>query len=293
MLAFLAQTLTTLTPILFAALGGVYSERAGLVNISLEGMMLTGAFVAILISAMTGNPILAVLIAALASGLIALLFALFGIILRRDQVIVGTTINFLALGLTGVFSRAWLKTLGNKTATPLPTLGGTGASSLHLLVFVCLLLVPLLAYLLYETRLGVIIRTLGEKPAAAAAAGTNVIKWRVGVTFLCGLLCGMGGASLSIGTTSSAFVENMTGGRGFIALAVVVFGRWSPVGALGAALLFAAMEVLSNQLQVSNKLSIPYPLLLAFPYVLTLAALAIRGSKAAPPAALGQDFKQD
>jgi general nucleoside transport system permease protein len=290
MIPFVLQTLTTLTPILFAALGGVYSERVGIVNISLEGMMLTGAFVAVILATLTGNPLLAVLIAAITSGVMGLIFALFGIVWKRDQVIVGTTINFLALGLTGVFSRALQKTLQGREATPLPTIHIFGNGTLHLLVFVCLIFVPVLAYVLYKTRLGVIVRTLGEKPTAAAASGTNVIRGRVLATIFCGMLCGLGGAALSIGTTSSAFVENMTGGRGFIALAVVVFGRWSPVGALGAVLLFAGMEALSNQLQVSGSLKLPYPLLLAFPYILTLAALALRGNKTVAPAALGQEF---
>jgi simple sugar transport system permease protein len=157
------------------------------------------------------------------------------------------------------------------------------------------LLAPVLVvaghFLLYRTRLGVTLRATGEKPEAVAASGTPVNRLRTLVCALTGGLCGAGGAALSIGVTNT-FTENMTGGRGFIALAVVVFGRWSPLGAFGAALLFAAADVAQARMQTAGTFHVPYPVFLAIPYLLTLVALAIRGAKVRAPAALGEPFEQ-
>ena len=286
MIAFALLVVAYAAPLLLAALGEVFSERAGVVNIGLEGLMLTGALAAVIAGGAAGSPLAGVLAAALASGLLGGIFALFAVGMKRDQVIVGTTINFLALGLTGVLFRAWLAK-GSLSKTPtLPALGGINA-----LTVLALLLVPLAQWLLSRTRLGVAIRTAGEKPAAAAAAGYGVNRLRGLSCIVTGALCGLGGADLSIGL-GSAFTEEMTGGRGFIALAVVVFGRWSPPGALGAALIFAAADVGQARLQAMGILKVPYPLFLMLPYVLTLLALALRGAKVRPPAALGEPFEQ-
>jgi ABC-type uncharacterized transport system permease subunit len=287
-----AQTVTYAAPLLFAGLGELFSERAGVINIGLEGQMLCGAFAAALVSALTHSPALG-LLAAVGGGMAAgALFALFGVGLRRDQVIVGTTLNFLALGLTGMFYRAWTTGQTNAPVTvPLPRLIGSGASSLNLLTILAVALVPVAGWLLFRTRLGVAIRAAGDAPEAAAAAGTAVGRLRVLICLANGALCGLGGAALSIGINST-FTENMTGGLGFIALAVVVFGRWRPGGVLGAALLFAAADVLQSRLQAANALALPYPVFLALPYFLTLAALALRGARSRPPSALGVPFVQ-
>ncbi|MBC8101520.1 MAG: ABC transporter permease [Cytophagales bacterium] len=301
-LSLVLQSLAYAAPVLLASLGGLFSERVGVVNIGLEGLLLVGALAAVVAATVTGSALLGVLIALLVGGALAALFALFGVVLRRDQVIVGTTLNFLALGLTGMLYRAWSASGsgGGKPLPPLTPIVGDGSTSLNALTLLALLLVPAAHWLLFRTRLGVILRATGEVPEAAAAGGTAVSRLRVLVCLLTGGLCGLGGASLSLGI-SSAFTEGMTNGRGFIALAVVVFGRWNPFGALAASLLFAAADVAQARLQTvagvqnwlaSLHLGDTYPFFLALPYVLTLVALAIRGSKVRPPAALGQPFEQ-
>jgi len=255
-------------------------------------LLLLGALAAVYVAVLTGASWLGVLAAVIAGAAGAALFALFGVGMRRDQVIVGTTINFLALGLTGVLYRGW--TSGGTSAVIAPTLKpvvGDGGTAINVLTLLTLLLVPFAHLLLFRTRLGVTIRAAGEVPEAAAAAGTAVTRLRVLVCLATGALCGAGGAALSIGI-SNTFTEGMTGGRGFIALAVVVFGRWTPLGALGAALLFAAADVGQARLQAAGAFHIPYPIFLAVPYVLTLLALAIRGAKVKAPAALGLPFEQ-
>jgi len=253
----------------------------------------TGAFTAVYVAALTHSPALAVAAAAAAAGLVGGIFALFGVTMRRDQVIVGTTINFLALGATGLLYRAW--SVANDGALPIiptiPRLLGNGATSVNALTLAAPLLLALLHFLLFRTRLGVTLRATGEAPEAAAAAGTAVTRLRVLICVLTGALCGIGGAALSIGINDT-FSESMTGGRGFIALACVVFGRWTPIGVFGAGLLFAGADVLASHLQADGTLKLPYPIILAIPYILTLLALAIRGAKSKAPAALGTPFEQ-
>ncbi len=289
----IGQTLTASTPVLLAALGGLWGERVGVINIGLEGLMVLGALTAVVVGVATGSPLLAVLAASLAGLAGAALFGLFAVVLRRDQVIVGTTLNFLALGLTGVWYRAWLDGPGaGKTAPVLPVLWGSGAGGLNALTIFALLLAPAAHYLLFRTRVGLIVRASGEVPAAAAAAGARVQTLRFVVTLAVGALCGLGGAALAIGIGNS-FTEGITNGRGFVALAVIVFGRWNPLGALGAALLFAAADTLQLTLQAKNLFPhVPYPLFLAVPYVLTLVALAVRGAKGKAPAALGVAYER-
>jgi len=295
---FVLQSLVIATPLLFASLGEVFSERVGVLNIGLEGLLIVGALAAVVVAVATGSPVLGVVAAVGAGVALSAVFALFGLAMRRDQVIVGTTINFLAFGLTGVLFRAWSgRTVGTDTTAPtLPPVFGEGGGAINALTLLALVLVPLAQYLLFRTRLGVTLRATGEVPEAASASGANVLRLRVLTTLATGALCGLGGAMLSLGI-SNTFTEGMTGGRGFVALAVVVFGRWKPVGALGAALVFAAADVAQTRLQavpaVQTYLSglhigDTYPFFLAAPYVLTLVALAIRGAKVRPPAALGE-----
>jgi general nucleoside transport system permease protein len=286
MIAFLVLSVAYSAPVLLAALGELVCERAGVVNIGLEGQMLLGALVAVIVSVATGQPLLGALAALLASTALGGLFALFVVGLKRDQIIAGTTLNFLALGLTGVWFRAWLKGAKTTTAPTLPGWEGWSA-----LTFVALLLAPVLHYGFARTRLGLALRATGEKPEAAAAAGYSVNRLRVGACLLCGALCGLGGAALSL-SLSNTFTEEMSAGRGFVALAVVVFGRWKPLGVLAAALLFALADAGQARLQAMGVFKIPYPIFLMLPYVLTLLALAIRGAKVRPPAALGEPFEQ-
>ena len=292
-ISFGVQSLTYASPLLFASLGELFSERAGVIDIGLEGMMLVGSFAAVFVAATAHAPLLGVAAATVAGAGMGALFALFGVVLRRDQVIVGTTVNFLALGLTGMLYRVW--SVAHSGSLPdVPTLShlfGTGATAVNALTLAAPLLLILAHFFLFRTRLGLSLRAVGEVPQAAAASGTAVIRLRVLVCLLTGALCGLGGAALSIGINNS-FSEGMTGGRGFIALACVVFGRWTPAGVLGASLLFAAADVMQSRLQTAGTLHVPYPIILAIPYVLTLAALAIRGSRGKAPAALGVGFEQ-
>ena len=297
-LSFIVQSLTYASPLLLASLGELLSERVGVVNIGLEGLLLLGAFAAVVAGvtfhALPFAPWLGLVAALLTGAAGGGLFALFGVVLRRDQVIVGTTLNFLALGLTGMLYRAWSTANPTASAQPAPTLPhlfGNGGTTVNALTVAALLLVPFAQWLLFRTRLGVALRATGETPAAVAAGGVAVTRLRVLVCLVTGGLCGAGGAALSIGINNT-FTEGMTSGRGFIALAVVVFGRWKPWGALGACLVFAAADVAQARLQATSTLHIPYPVFLAIPYVLTLLALALRGAKGRPPAALGLPFEQ-
>lgn len=292
------RILTSAAPVLLAALGGLFGERVGVVNISLEGMMLFGALTAVVVGVATGSSLVAALAAIGAGILAAALFGAFAIGLRRDQVIVGTTLNFLAIGLTGVWYQAWLNGPGSgKLAPSLPVLvqmttTDANAGGLNAVTLLALALVPAGHYLLFRTRLGLTIRAAGEVPAAAAAAGSRVNLLRFAVVLGTGALCGLGGAALSVGITNS-FTEGMTSGRGYVALAVVVFGRWNPLGVLGVALLFAALDIGQLTLQATGTWkALPYPVSLAIPYLLALLALAIRGARAKPPAALGIPFEQ-
>ena len=263
--------------------------------------MIAGALAAVVVAVVTGSPWFGVGAALLAGLALSGLFALFGVGLKRDQVIVGTTINFLALGLTGVLFRAWTGASGSVPAAPtLPHIVGAGPTAVNAVTLFALALVPLAAWLLFRTRLGVTLRAAGEMPEAAAAAGAFVNRLRVVTVIAAGALAGLAGADLAVGI-NNGFTENMTGGRGFIALAIVVFGRWRPLGVLGASLLFAAADVAQAQLQAVPAvqswvarlgLGDTYPLFLALPYVLTLVALAVRGAKGRAPAALGQPFEQ-
>ncbi len=299
--AFCVQTLTYAAPLLLAALGEVFVERAGVVNIGLEGLMIAGALAAVVASVVTGSPWFGVGAALLAGLVLSALFALFGVGMRRDQVIVGTTINFLALGLTGVLFRAWTGVSGTvPTAPTLTRVFGAGPTAVNAVTLFALALVPLASWLLFRTRLGVTLRAAGETPEAVAAAGSFVGRLRVVTVVAAGALAGLAGADLAIGI-NNGFTENMTGGRGFIALAIVVFGRWTPAGALGASLLFAAADVAQAQLQAVPAVQAAvarlgvgdtYPLFLALPYVLTLVALAVRSATNRAPAALGQPFEQ-
>lgn len=286
-LDLIPQWLAYAAPVCFAGLGGLISEKAGVVNIALEGQMLCGALAAAAVAALVGSPFLGAIAGALAGAAAAGIFATLAVGLRRDQVIVGTTLNFLALGTTGVLARTLLK--ANPKALDAPSLPHL-LGALDPISLLALLLVPALWWWIHRTRAGVVLRAVGERPAAAAAAGTHVNRVRALASVVCGLLCGLGGAVISTGISNN-FAEEMTAGRGFVALAVVVFGRWTPQGVLGGALLFAAADMLQTRLQAAGTIDVPYPVFLAMPYLLTLGALALRGNRSAPPAALGEPWE--
>jgi simple sugar transport system permease protein len=285
---FLAQTLRIAIPYIFAATGGVMSERSGLIALGLEGYMLTGAFCAAVTTYYTGNPWLGLVGAMVGGVLMALLYAFTSIRYRADQVVVGIAINLLASGATRFFLRlAFHSSANSPRVNGFGTeQAGTGLAALagNPLIWLGILAVVVIAWLLYRTPFGLRVRAVGEHPAAAVSVGINVGRIRYLAASLSGLLAGMGGAYLAL--DQHQFGAEMTAGRGFIALAAVIFGRWDPVRAAFACLLFAAAETLQIQLQGAQL--IPSQFIEMIPYVLTIVALAGVVGRATPPAALGQ-----
>jgi simple sugar transport system permease protein len=286
------------TPLLFAALGGVLSERAGIVNIALEGMLLAGAFAAMAAASATGNPWLGVAAAAATGLALGLLHTLLVLRLRVDAIISGVGLNLLAMGLTTFLLRSlysggagvqvrgpapWFPAL-----RPVPLLGtalGTGTP----FVPVALLAIAGIWFITYHTRPGLQLRAVGEAPRAARAAGVGVDRIRALWLAVAGALTGVGGAYLSL-EAAGRFTENLSAGRGYLALAAVIFGRWHPIGAAVAVLFFGLGEAAEIKLQGASLFGGPIPseLLSALPYVLGFLALAGALGRATPPAGIGQ-----
>jgi general nucleoside transport system permease protein len=298
--ALIAAMLVNATPLTYAAIGGLFSERSGVVNIGLEGMMLTGAFFGIWGSDVTGSWVLGLLIAIAFGGLVALVYAFFAIHLRTDQIIGGTAINFLALGVTGYLFVDIYGTLGTpalRGSQRIPDVTISQSSSffaqafgqLNLMIWLSFAILALTHVVVFRTPLGLRIRSVGEHPRAADAVGISVYKTRYAAVVLSGMLSAMGGAYLSIGFVHS-FNENMTEGRGFIALAALIFGRWRPVGAFGAALLFGFSSALAQRLGTIPNWSSYAVLFQALPYVLTLVAVAGVIGRSLAPAAVGRPY---
>jgi general nucleoside transport system permease protein len=299
----LAATLRFATPLAFAAMGGIFCERSGVINIGLEGMMLAGAFFGIVVAAETGQWELGILGAMGAGGALALIHAFFCIHLRADQIISGFAINFLALGLTGYLFRSVYGTRGTPELPeriPDVNLGfiqdvpyvGDIFGQLNLMIWLMLLTVLLSWIVLFKTPLGLRIRSVGEHPRAADTLGISVFKIRYSAVIVSGLLAGLGGAYLSFGF-GGTFNENMTAGRGYIALAAVIFGNWRPFGAFGACLLFGFSSALALRLQGSPLLPSDLAsanLLQTLPYVLTLVALVGVIGRSRGPAAAGRPY---
>jgi simple sugar transport system permease protein len=298
--ALIASMLVNATPLTYAAIGGLFSERSGVVNIGLEGMMLTGAFFGIWGSDVTGSWVLGLAIAVAAGAVVALVYAFFAIHLRTDQIIGGTAINFLALGVTGYLFVDIYGTVGTPALTsaqqiPDVTIShGSGFlaqafGQLNLMVWLSFALLAVTYVVVFKTPAGLRIRSVGEHPRAADAVGISVYKTRYAAVVASGVLSALGGAYLSIGFVHS-FNENMTEGRGFIALAALIFGRWRPVGAFGAALLFGFSSALAQRLGTVPAWSSYAVLFQALPYVLTLVAVAGVIGRSIPPAAVGRPF---
>ena len=297
----LASTLRFATPLAFAAMGGIFSERSGVVNIGLEGMMLTGAFFGIWGSVWSGSWVVGLLMAMLFGGLLALIHAVFSIHLRADQIVSGFAVNFLALGLTGYLyssiypggihadvSRVPQVELGFLDAIPVigDFLDGV-FGRLNLLVWVMFAVVILAYVVLFKTPIGLRIRSVGEHPRAADTVGISVYGVRYAAVVTSGVLAALGGAFLSIGFVGS-FAENMTSGRGYIALAAVIFGKWRPGWAFAACLLFGFGFALAIPLQ--READVSENLVSAFPYLLTLVALVGLIGRSTPPAAIGRPY---
>jgi simple sugar transport system permease protein len=294
----LAATLRFATPLAFAATGGVVSERSGVVNIGLEGMMLVGAFFGIYVAAESGSWLLGILGAMVAGGLLATLHAVFTITLRADQIVSGFAMNFLALGLTGYLFRSIYGSAGTPEVSRIPAvrmpeffrdipLVGDLFGSLSVMTWLMFALVFLAWIVLFKTPIGLRVRSVGEHPRAADTVGISVIRIRYSCVIVSGMLAALGGAYLSFGFGGS-FNENMTNGRGFIALAAVILGKWTPFGALGACLLFGFGFALAIPLQ--GQADISANILSTLPYVLTLIALVGVVGRSRPPAADGKPY---
>ncbi len=298
--ALVASTLVWATPLTFAAIGGMFSERSGVVNIALEGMMLSGAFFGVLGADKFNSWAMGILTAAIAGGCFALLHAFFAIHLRADQIVGGTAINFLALGVTGYFfiqiygdngSPGNLPRIPNVNIPGLKhvTFFGDAIGQLNLMTWLSFVLLIVAYVVMFRTPIGLRIRAVGEHPRAAETVGINVYLTRYLSVVLSGILSALGGAYLAVGFVGS-FNENMTAGRGFIALAAVIFGNWRPFGAFAAALLFGASTALSFRLAIySDSASVLFQ---ALPYVLTLIAVAGVIGRPIPPASVGRPYSK-
>jgi general nucleoside transport system permease protein len=293
-----AATLRFATPLAFAAMGGIFSERSGVVNIALEGMMLSGAFFGIWAAAWSGSWVVGILMAMVFGGLLALIHAFFSIHLRADQIVSGTAINFLAIGLTGYLFRYIYGTEGTPSdvsRVPEVTVPGLDKipfigdviGTMNLMIWLMLVLLVATWVVLFKTPIGLRIRSVGEHPRAADTVGISVYGIRYGCVVVSGMLAALGGAYLSIGFVGS-FNENMTVGRGFIALAAVIFGKWRPFPAFAACLLFGFSSGLAQRLQ--SEADISANLLQTLPYVLTLIALIGVVGRSRGPAASGRPY---
>ena len=283
-IALVWSTVRLATPLILAALGGMFSERSGVINIALERMMLAGAFTAAEVTYAAGNPFVGLAGGMVAGLAIASIHAVACIRYKADQVVTGTAINILMIGVPGLLSGAFFLSSG---ATP-------QIAKEHLVpwtpIVIAFALVPFTWYVLYKTPFGLRLRSVGENPEAADAAGINVASMRYAGVLLSGLLAGIGGAYLSIGQ-SSLFTRNMTSGRGFIALAALIFGKWRPVQTMLACLLFGFADAVSIQMQGVVKLpsgdDIPVQFIQMAPYLLTIIVLAGFIGSSRPPRALG------
>ena len=297
-LSLLSSTIRLATPLILAALGGMFSERSGVINIALEGKMLAGAFTAAAVTYAAdaklgmGNasPWLGLLAAIVAGLFLAAIYAVTCIRFKADQVVSGAAINILMFGMPGFLSGAFFLSSGSTPQLPKE----------HLIpwtpIIIAFAMVAVSWYVMYRTPFGLRLRAVGEKPEAADAAGVSVNQIRYSGVLIAGVLAGIGGAYLSIGQ-SSLFTRNMTAGRGFIALAALIFGKWRPVQTMLACLLFGFTEAVSIQMQGAVKLpsgeDIPVQFIQMVPYVLTIIVLAGFIGSSRPPKALGIPYQKE
>lgn len=305
-----ASAVRIATPIALAAIGGTISERSGIVNIALEGMMLFGAFMGVIGTTFTGNPWFGLMVAVLAGMSLALIHAFASITLRTDQVVSGTAINILALGLTGFLMEVVFGHPGTTDPvarlTPLFRFSGPADGVLGTIwawvngvffshtpiVYMAIIITVFGQWALFNTRWGLRLRALGEHPRAADTVGISVTKGRYSAVILSGALGGLAGANLTLEQVGS-FTENMTNGRGFIALAANIFGHWTPLGSYLASLLFGFADALQIKLQLFREVvKVPSQFFLMLPYVLTVVVLAGVVGRAVSPAAVGKPYEK-
>jgi general nucleoside transport system permease protein len=297
--AFLTSTIAMATPILMAALGELIVEESGVLNIGIEGAMLAGAFFGLAAAYFSGSLVLGLIAAVAAAVTMNAVLAALVVNLAVNQVVAGTALDILAAGLTGVFYRRLFGITGKAfTVVPIPPISlgsiakipiiGPVLFEQNALVYGAFVMVPLTAFFVRHTRYGLWIRAAGERPEAADALGLNVYRLRWEALLIAGVLTGLAGAYLTLAYTNT-FVEGISAGRGFVALAVVIVGRWNAYGVAAASLLFGAAMGLQFELQASGA-TLPYQLFLALPYALTLIVLAVIGGQAQAPSALGERY---
>lgn len=304
LLTLVSSALRATTPLLFAAIGGMFSERSGVVNIALEGIMIFGAMAAAVTAQLVEAPYVAedpnarvllapwlgVVAAMVVGAAVGWVHAVISIRYKADQIISGTAINLMAIGLpavilTGLYNNS---TTSQAIANRLPR-WGVAPLAFSPLVYLAFLLVPLAYYLLFHTPFGLRLRAVGEHPDAADSVGIGVKRMRYYGVVLSGVLAGLGGAYLSIGNLNQ-FIAEMSGGRGFIALAALIFGKWHPWGVLGATLLFGSVEAVATWLGGGNFM--PSTLVQMMPFILTMLVLAGFIGRAIPPKAIGKAFEK-
>ncbi len=316
LLQVLDSSVRLATPLLFACLAGLFSERAGIFDIGLEGKMLAAAFFSAAFAAISGSVWVGLLAGMGASLALSLVHGLASITFRGNQLISGVAINFLAAGLTVLIAQDWFQQGGrtpslsgaarfNEITLPfaeavrdVPYLGPIYSDLLSghtALVYVAFLTVPLSWYLLFRTRFGLRLRAVGENPAAVDTAGISVLRLRYSAVAICGILCGLSGAYLATGL-QAGFVKDMSSGRGFIALAALIFAKWRPWYALSACLLFGFLQALSlrpDAVDAISPVDVPGQFLDALPYILTVVILAGFVGKAIPPRAGGEPYVKE
>lgn len=296
----LAAALRMATPLIFTSMGGIFSERSGVINIGLEGMMLTGAFMGMMVSHYTGSPWVGLLGALVSGAIMGLIHAVASIQYKANQVVSGTAINIFAVGFTVFMLRTIFNVAG--TSPPVPSIGNVSIPIIvdipvigqiiggqNPMVYMALILVVVVHIFLFRTDWGLRLRSVGEHPKAADTVGINVFLTRYLAVIMSGALAGLGGAYLSIAHLSR-FGDGMTAGRGFIALAAMIFGKWTPFGALGASLLFGFADAVQMSMQ---ELGIPRHFVQMTPYILTMVALAGFIGRATPPKAIGKPYEKE
>lgn len=295
--AFLEATIRWATPFALAALGECISERAGVINIGLEGSIIAGALGATVAAGVFG-PTAGFAVGALSGLAVACFFALFAVVMRADQIITGTAVTMFALGLTGTLYRLIYGTAGVSLSTPtsapfaIPLLSdiplvGHALFAQPPITYLLYALVGVVAWWLSRTQAGLALRAVGERPEAAAAAGIRPARVQFAAVLFAGAMAGLAGATLVL-AQAGTFVEGMSAGRGFIAIAIVGLGRWRPLGVAAASLLFGAAYTLQNLFQSLGIQGVPYNLFLAVPYILTLVVLSVARGGALSPSALGR-----
>ncbi|MCB2179672.1 ABC transporter permease [bacterium] len=295
--AVLASALRHSTPLVLGALCGLIGERTGIINIGIEGQMLMAAFLAFLASSYTGSVGVGILMGVLTGGLLGLLLAFMSVSLKVDQIIGGTVINILALGITGYFYQAGLTTSGKLQPIAIPVLSeipiiGPVLFDNPPITYATIVLVFLTHYVLFYTRWGLRTRAVGEHPRAADTVGIKVLNMRYINTMIAGAIGGLAGAFLTLEAVGS-FERSMTNGRGFVALAVMIFGKWTPLGSWGAALLFGFATAMQTQLQFAGTINIPHQFIGMIPYLLTILVLAGFVGRSRPPAAEGIPYEKE